>query len=235
MFEKEIIIIDKFITESHGYNEAINSFVEMLIEKDENIIFELVNQYYATKMFGFLNENIAKNYINKVKDSKDIDKIYKCACAIGKSYPKEMNELLNLTIKSKNPERIISFARFVPNLSEKQFVKLAKATVDLKDIGCIVELSSYTGNRSSVFNCFNILNDYVFYILRQEDKELVKNIIDYISAMQENIKGIPSSGVPISHAVDSQMLNFKKRLIMGYNYLKEISGDNSDLLDEQEI
>lgn len=80
------------------------------------------------------------------------------------------------------------------NITKETFLKGAQMVVDSKDIELITEFATHCfGEMDGFGNSYNIIDEYINMLAESNDKQLINNIIKYISNAQkwsnkENIK-----------------------------------------------
>ncbi len=197
----------------HRVDVYIYTIINQLLKDDPKNIFAIADLWFAQEI---VNDGLSRESVRKFVDlaiaSHDGEKIVKCADLMGRKYKEFLEPLVDALIKTRDLGNIYRVAWSTYGISREQFTKLAKTIVNSKDIGGIIALSSHVSGYRLSGDGYDILNEYVDFILQKHDNKLVKNIIDKIEERHEATRGRPGYAIPIGRAVSTEELKFQRTL-----------------------
>ncbi len=208
-----------------GYTLTLKRIINKWLAKDKDNFYALAEEYFTTDMVKNMSKETVEGYVKDAISSKDENKIYLCAKAIGKVYPELLDGLVDAIQKYGDANAISCFATIVKGISESQFIELAQALVDKEDAEAIVEFSTYVCGTETCFNSFYILYTFIKMVKERNNTELIDTIINNIDLRQKRTEGMPRYAIPYDYGVCTEMLKFKDALNTIYTYNQTINSE----------
>ncbi len=195
-----------------GYSPYLKEAVARALEIDFNNIFLFADMFWGSEVVEGLNQKDLNDYVNLAIESKDGEKIYRCANLTNKEHPEFLEGLFEAELETKDSTGMALFAMHVYSIDRKQFLKLVDAVVKTKDAEAITELASNARGYRTCAPGFYIFDEFVDMVVKQGDEQLVKDVTKIIRDKQDYARGKPSYAIPLGRAANTEQIAFIEEL-----------------------